>query len=151
MPPGGPHSARRTGGRAGYCGGGTPYRAGRTTTREAAAARLDVSGKHRRIEELADMNTLAASWHDGGPGPWILLVPLVWAAVVIGVVTLLRRTVWRGRPPWDRRGPGVGRAEEPSPVTLLGRRFAAGEIDEDEYWRRLSVLDQEFGARPGGK
>nr|WSW70780.1 SHOCT domain-containing protein [Streptomyces sp. NBC_00995] len=89
------------------------------------------------------MNTLA---FDGGPGPWVLLFPLVWAAVVITVVTVLRRTVWRGRRgPWQ---PGVQRngPAETSPITLLGRRFAAGEIDEDEYWRRLSVLDEQFGS-----
>ncbi len=96
------------------------------------------------------MNTLADTWHNGGPGPWILLVPFVWAAVVVGGVMLLRRTVWRGRGPWRRMaGPAGIRPDEQSPVTLLGRRFAAGEIDEDEYWRRLSVLDQEFGRRPG--
>ncbi|WP_128378119.1 SHOCT domain-containing protein [Streptomyces cavernae] len=87
------------------------------------------------------MQTLA-NW-DGGPGPWILFLPLVWAAVVIGVVTLLRRTVWRGRGgPWramDHRPRGD------SPIAVLGRRFASGEIDEDEYWRRLSVLDEQFG------
>ncbi|MFD4235403.1 SHOCT domain-containing protein [Streptomyces sp. NPDC058542] len=94
------------------------------------------------------MNTLA---HSGGPGPWVLLFPLVWAAVVIGIVTLLRRTVWRGhRGPWaagraSRGGPGAS-----SPIALLGRRFAAGEIDEDEYWRRLSVLDEQFGPAAGG-
>ncbi|MCQ4083611.1 SHOCT domain-containing protein [Streptomyces sp. RB6PN25] len=93
------------------------------------------------------MNMLAGPWHDGGPGPWILFVPLVWAVVVFGVVTLLRRTVWRGRGPWNRFGPPQPSGE--SPVALLGRRFAAGEIDEDEYWRRMSVLDQEFGSRPG--
>lgn len=110
-----------------------------------------MSGKHKRIEELADMNTLASSWH-GGPGPWILLVPLVWAAVITGVVTVLRRTVWRGRGPWNRRGPvASGPSDESSPLALLGRRFAAGEIDEDEYWRRMSVLDQEFGRRPEGR
>lgn len=88
------------------------------------------------------MNTLA---FDGGPGPWVLLFPLVWAAVVITVVTVLRRTVWRGRRgPWQARVTQNGPAE-PSPITLLGRRFAAGEIDEDEYWRRLSVLDEQFG------
>ncbi|EST20205.1 hypothetical protein M878_40005, partial [Streptomyces roseochromogenus subsp. oscitans DS 12.976] len=32
-----------------------------------------------------------------------------------------------------------------------GRRFASGEIDEDEYWRRLSVLEEQFGrAGKGG-
>lgn len=98
------------------------------------------------------MNTLAAPWHDGGPGPWILFVPLVWAAVVFGVVTLLRRTVWRGRGPWNapRNRFGPQRPDD-SPLTLLGRRFAAGEIDEDEYWRRMSVLDEEFGRRSGAE
>ena len=32
-----------------------------------------------------------------------------------------------------------------SPLAVLGHRFASGEIDEDEYWRRLSVLDEQFG------
>lgn len=32
-----------------------------------------------------------------------------------------------------------------SPLAVLGRRFASGEIEEDEYWRRLSVLDEQFG------
>ncbi|CAM5492186.1 SHOCT domain-containing protein [Streptomyces avidinii] len=73
-----------------------------------------------------------------GPGPWILFLPLIWAAVVIGVVTVLRRTVWRGRR-------GAVTHGERSPIAILGRRFAAGEIDEDEYWRRLSVLDEQFG------
>ncbi|MFD1271547.1 SHOCT domain-containing protein [Streptomyces kaempferi] len=84
------------------------------------------------------MQTLA-NW-DGGPGPWILFLPLVWAAAVIGVVTVLRRTAWRGdRGPWRARG-DLGPAAAPrvtgdSPVAVLGRRFASGEIDEDEYWR----------------
>ncbi|MET9221934.1 SHOCT domain-containing protein [Streptomyces sp. NPDC003300] len=95
------------------------------------------------------MNTLA--WHDGGPGPWILFLPLIWAAAVVTVITVLRRTVWRGRgrgAPWRAapwRSEAAAEAAENSPVTLLGRRFAAGEIDEDEYWRRLSVLDERFG------
>ncbi|MFG2602250.1 SHOCT domain-containing protein [Streptomyces sp. NPDC048514] len=88
------------------------------------------------------MQTLA-DW-DGGPGPWILFLPLIWAAVVIGAVTFLRRT--------GRRGPGGpwphmdgGRPAGDSPLAVLGRRFASGEIDEDEYRRRLSVLEEQFG------
>ena len=93
------------------------------------------------------MQTLA-DWH-GGPGPWILFFPLIWAAVVIGVVTVLRRTVWRGRGgPW--RAMADARPTGDSPIAVLGRRFAAGEIDEDEYWRRLSVLDEQFGRTKGG-
>ncbi|MFD8207646.1 SHOCT domain-containing protein [Streptomyces sp. NPDC059695] len=91
------------------------------------------------------MNTLAHA----GPGPWVLFFPLVWAAVVVGVVTVLRRAGWRrGRGFGPGSGPGSRRdagPDENSPIALLGHRFAAGEIDEDEYWRRLSVLDEQFG------
>ncbi|MER6444165.1 hypothetical protein DEJ51_01250 [Streptomyces venezuelae] len=83
------------------------------------------------------METFTTLAYDG-PGPWILFLPLLWAAAVVGVVTVLRRTVLRGR----RRAAPYG---ERSPIAILGRRFAAGEIDEDEYWRRLSVLDEQFG------
>ncbi|MEU7028526.1 SHOCT domain-containing protein [Streptomyces sp. NPDC046275] len=93
------------------------------------------------------MNTLAHA----GPGPWILFFPLVWAAVIVTAITLVRRFGGRGR-----RGPGPGgfggfagpgasRVDERSPIALLGHRFAAGEIDEDEYWRRLTVLEEQFG------
>lgn len=95
------------------------------------------------------MQTLA-HW-DGGPGPWILFFPLIWAAVVVGAATLLRRAGWRGRRgPFRTADPGR-EAGADSPITVLGHRFAAGEIDEDEYWRRLSVLNEEFGrASKGG-
>ncbi|MEV3988409.1 SHOCT domain-containing protein [Streptomyces sp. NPDC049837] len=87
------------------------------------------------------MTTLA---HDG-PGPWILFFPLFWAAVIFTVVTLLRRA------PWHRRRHHRGAPDEQSPIALLGHRFAAGEIDEDEYWRRLSVLEEQFGRPAPGK
>ncbi|MEV1067185.1 SHOCT domain-containing protein [Streptomyces sp. NPDC050263] len=94
------------------------------------------------------MNTVA-NWDGGGPGPWILFLPLIWAAVVIGVVTLLRRTVRRGRGgPW--RAVQDSRPTGDAPLAVLGRRFASGEIDEDEYWRRLSVLDERFGPTGSG-
>lgn len=98
------------------------------------------------------MEILAHPWQDGGPGPWILLMPLVWALVITGVIVLLRRTVWRGRGPgpWSAAGrPPAGYGEN-SPVAVLGRRFAAGEIDEDEYARRLSVLNEESGGAGKG-
>ncbi|MDF3299307.1 SHOCT domain-containing protein [Streptomyces tropicalis] len=97
------------------------------------------------------------AYGNGGPGPWILLVPLVWAAVVLGVVTVLRRTGRRGGPggPWrgpfdGLRGGADGHPAPDSPLAVLGRRFASGEIEEDEYWRRLSVLEEQFG-RAGGR
>ncbi|MBD0710371.1 MULTISPECIES: SHOCT domain-containing protein [unclassified Streptomyces] len=89
------------------------------------------------------MNTLALA----GPGPWILFFPLFWAAAIVGVVTVVRRAGWRrGR---DLRHRGGG-SDEHSPIALLGHRFAAGEIDEDEYWRRLTVLEEQFGRRTTG-
>ncbi|MGC0378896.1 SHOCT domain-containing protein [Streptomyces sp. SAI-229] len=89
------------------------------------------------------MQTLA-HFGDGGPGPWILFLPLIWALVIGGGIALLRRTVGRGH-----RGTGPGRftAEDNSPLAVLGHRFASGEIDEDEYWRRSSVLEEQFGRR----
>lgn len=86
------------------------------------------------------MNTLASY---GGPGPWILFFPIIWAVVAVGVVTLLRRTVWRGRRgPWKphgvRRG---GPAGEQSPIGLLGRMVRRGGD------RRGRVLAQAL--RPG--
>ncbi|MER0444219.1 SHOCT domain-containing protein [Streptomyces sp. Edi4] len=84
------------------------------------------------------MNTLA--YGGPGPGPWTLLFPLVWAAAILTIVTVARRAGWRGRPGLWR--PPV---DERSPLAVLGRRFAAGEIDEEEYWRRISVLEEHFG------
>ncbi|GAA2303312.1 SHOCT domain-containing protein [Streptomyces hawaiiensis] len=94
------------------------------------------------------MQNLANLGDGGGPGPWILLFPVIWVLVIGGGIALLRRTVWRGR----RGGPGqrltVG---NDSPIAVLGRRFASGDIDEDEYWRRLSVLNEEFGHEGGAR
>lgn len=92
------------------------------------------------------MQTLAHFGDGGGPGPWILLFPVIWALAIGGGVALLRRTVWRGRRGGPGQRPAVG---DDSPLAVLGRRFASGEIDEDEYWRRLSVLSEEFGPRAG--
>ncbi|MET9441827.1 SHOCT domain-containing protein [Streptomyces sp. NPDC006610] len=93
------------------------------------------------------METLAQG--NGGPGPWILFLPLIWAAVVVGAVVVLRRTLWRGpRGPWQAMG--EQRPSGDSPLAVLGRRFASGEIDEEEYGRRLSVLDERFGSKGGG-
>ncbi|MFI2636225.1 SHOCT domain-containing protein [Streptomyces collinus] len=92
------------------------------------------------------MQTLANFGDGGGPGPWILLFPVIWALVIGGGVALLRRSGWRGR----RGGPWRQAAvRDDSPIAVLGRRFASGEIDEDEYWRRLSVLNEEFGHKGG--
>ncbi|MFD0366802.1 SHOCT domain-containing protein [Streptomyces sp. NPDC059071] len=95
------------------------------------------------------MNTFAHA----GPGPWVLFFPLVWAAVIVTVVAVLRRFGRRRHHgPGFLGGPGPSAGvDERSPIALLGHRFAAGEIDEDEYWRRLTVLEEQFGRLGGDK
>lgn len=73
-------------------------------------------------------------YHDGmGPGGWILMTLAMvafWALVVFAVVALFRGTQRSGEPTVDRR----------DPIQVLDERFARGEIDEDEYHARSSVL-----------
>jgi len=63
-----------------------------------------------------------------------LAVALVAALVVLGFIVIYRAY---GRAGKVRRPPA--RPIEP-PELVLARRFAAGEIDEDEYRRRLDAL-----------
>jgi putative membrane protein len=60
-----------------------------------------------------------------------------WGLVVWGIVALVR---W----PADR-WPGDGRRERPDPERILGERFASGEIDEQQYHRRLQTLRSATG------
>ena len=75
-------------------------------------------------------------WRDQGwgPGLWVAMVVgmiLFWSLVVFGTVILVRRF---GTPePKDT-------ASSDEAETALRTRFAKGEIDEDEFKRRLSVL-----------
>ena len=95
------------------------------------------------------MHTLLANgWHGGGPGPWILLVPLFWIAVAVFV----RKVVFRGRGRGWGQGAGPGRGPwaatgperqgpAPSPIDTLNRRYADGLIDEIEYRERYDLLN----------
>jgi putative membrane protein len=62
-------------------------------------------------------------WHGG---PWFLLFPLFWIALLVGAWFLFRRRDERGR---------TQSAEE-----ILGERYACGEITVDEYRQRREVL-----------
>lgn len=86
-------------------------------------------------------------WWDGngwGLGGWFviaLMMVIFWGLLIAGVVALARYTGSSHRA--DRPGgpgtpPGAGRAED-----VLAERFARGEIDEDEYRRRLAVLREQ--------
>ncbi|GAB7183373.1 hypothetical protein ATKI12_3204 [Kitasatospora sp. Ki12] len=96
------------------------------------------------------MYTQLADWH--GPGPWILLIPLVWIAVVFLVVVVLRRTAWRrrGYGCGFGYGHGAGPAAE-HPLAVLGRRYAEGDIDAEEYRAKRAVLSEPHrDDAPGG-
>ncbi len=76
---------------------------------------------------------IATHGHDGwgyGPGPWFLIFPLLWIAVIGFLVWRFRR--WGG--PW--RPQSAGRS-------VLDERYARGDISADEYRERLSVLKED--------
>ena len=59
---------------------------------------------------------------------------LFWGLIIAGIVALVRytgRSTYTSAPP-----PAAG----PAPQQVLADRFARGEIDEEEYRRRLQVL-----------
>lgn len=85
-------------------------------------------------------------WHGGwGGGGWFFMASftlLFWTLVIAGAVMLVRWLAGsrHGRQsgpasPFGEPGAGSRRAED-----LLAERFARGEIDEDEYKRRLALL-----------
>ncbi len=85
----------------------------------------------------------------GGPPLWFWLFAVIATAVVSAVVavvvvvvlrSMMRGGGWRG--PWGgpRKGPGFGPPPWDHPEQVLARRFANGEIDEEEFRRRLEVL-----------
>lgn len=80
----------------------------------------------------------ADTWgmHDVGAGWWILMMALMilfWGLVVAGVVWLVR-----GAP--ESRAPFSATRE--TPLEILDRRLAAGEISPEEYADRRRLLDE---------
>jgi putative membrane protein len=82
----------------------------------------------------------ADTWHHDGPGWWIVFVPLLWIAVIGGIVLLLR-----SRGGW---GPPRVAGHRETALDVLDARYARGEIDDDEYRARRSVLTGH-GVPPG--
>ena len=78
-------------------------------------------------------------WYGSGMSGWgyaLMTVSMVlfWGAVIAGIVLLVRHFARGGQqtpaPP----------SQPATPEQLLAGRFARGEIDEEEYQRRLAVL-----------
>jgi putative membrane protein len=84
-------------------------------------------------------------WYDGdhmsGWGATLMTISTVgfWVLAIVGIALLVG---YLGRA--DRLRP------RPTPERLLAERFARGEIDEDEYRRRLDALRAAEGSRASG-
>lgn len=90
--------------------------------------------------QLADM--WDTNGHMGG-GWWVVMMiwmVLFWGAVIFGVVWLARG----GTPSGASRG-----EHRESPLEILDRRFAEGDMSADEYRDRREVITSS-GARRGG-
>ncbi|GGR84117.1 hypothetical protein GCM10010269_24080 [Streptomyces humidus] len=87
-------------------------------------------------------------WYGHDPSGWgwfVMSVGMVFFwGLVIAIGVLLFRTLSR---PAEPRMPGPERSG-PVAEQVLAERFARGEIDEDEYRRRLAVLRDRDGAGP---
>ncbi len=88
---------------------------------------------------IAQTVPLADSWmHSGWGWGWMSLMMvmmlLVWGAIIFGLVWLIRGATWGGPAPRDRL------VSTESPVSILERRFAEGEITEEDYRARRDVL-----------
>ena len=83
-------------------------------------------------------------WYGPGMNGWgygLMTVSMVlfWALIISGIVALIR---YLGRA-------GQVTSARPTPQQLLDERYARGEIDEEEYRRRLDVMTA--GTRPRAK
>jgi uncharacterized membrane protein len=86
------------------------------------------------IATAATAAGLAADDHWNGPGPWWPIFPFLWLVFIIAVFATFR---FFGLRRWRQvQGYAGTRAGE----ARLAERYAAGEIDEQEYERRLATL-----------
>ena len=89
---------------------------------------------------IAQAVPLADAWGmhgDVGAGWWIVMMVamlLFWGAVIFGVVWLIRGIARGGSAPGERH------VSRESPVEILERRFAEGEISAEDYRARREVL-----------
>ena len=70
--------------------------------------------------------------HGFGMGWTMIFWPLIWLVVIVVVVWVAARAIG------GRSRVGSGSLRDDSPEAILKRRYARGEIDREEYDRRLS-------------
>ena len=75
---------------------------------------------------------------NGGWGGWLLMtiaMVLFWALIITAVVLIVRYLV-------SQRLTGTSAVSARTPEEVLAERYARGEIDDDEYQRRLALPRQ---------
>jgi len=80
-------------------------------------------------------------WYGPGTGGWGLAfmtvgMILFWALIILGLIAIVRYLQTIG---------GRSREVRATPEEMLAERFARGEIDEQEYRRRLDTLHGKPG------
>jgi putative membrane protein len=78
-------------------------------------------------------------WSSGGGWVMIALIVVVVVAVVVAIVFLVRSLNQRGGTSSTAVSPSAAGGPE-SPKDIVKHRYAAGEIDRDEYLRMLGDL-----------
>lgn len=79
-------------------------------------------------------------WYGGNSGwaGWLLMtiaMVLFWALIITAVVLIVRYLV-------SQRPAGAGAGSVRTPEEVLAERYARGEIDDEEYERRLALLHE---------
>lgn len=72
-------------------------------------------------------------------GAWWFFAPLFWISAWILIIALFRGIFWRRHRHHHRNGWGWGGDSDPR--VILAQRYAKGEINEQEYRERLTVLN----------
>jgi putative membrane protein len=90
------------------------------------------------------------TWFPGGGGMWVAELLVVafgiafWIGLIVliflGIRWLLRQDRASGQGPGPGSRPGAGAPPAEDPFEILRRRYAAGEIDDEEYARRRKTL-----------
>ncbi|HEY5186981.1 MAG TPA: SHOCT domain-containing protein [Actinomycetes bacterium] len=79
----------------------------------------------------------------GGGGLFLVFLALL---VFFGLVAVLLVWAWSRRPSTPVGGPAAPTGKGSSARVILDERFARGEIDEEEYRRRRTLMEGGPGA-----
>jgi putative membrane protein len=80
----------------------------------------------------------------GGMGALMGTAFLFWLLLLVGIVLL---GVWLVRQVWPGRASASPPPSADSPLTILQRRYASGELGADDYERMRSQLLRDHEAR----